>query len=126
MMSPSMTDMWPCRYRDAQVTASTCDNLEKSACTAAGGCCWCESAAVGNACYTKVSPYLQLTLYFWVPLSTFDALIVSAQASNSTLFLLTISRAHPGGAMQDDAKRLPAAIFSCTNAAFNATSGPAS
>ena len=83
-----MTDVWPCRYEDAQVAASSCDNLDKGACTAAGGCSWCESAAVGNACYTKVSPDLRLPLYSWMPMSSHDASIGSAQASFITPDLL--------------------------------------
>ena len=47
-------DAYPCRYINPQPAATQCDNLNKSQCTESTSCSWCESAAVGNACYTKV------------------------------------------------------------------------
>ncbi|BDA43431.1 hypothetical protein COCOBI_04-4430 [Coccomyxa sp. Obi] len=44
-------DIYPCKYYKTPVTASPCDGLEKDACKGTGSCAWCESAAVGNACY---------------------------------------------------------------------------
>ncbi|CAL8468595.1 g8135 [Coccomyxa elongata] len=44
-------DIYPCKYYQTPVTASTCDGLDKDACKETGSCAWCESAAVGNACY---------------------------------------------------------------------------
>ena len=33
---------------------TVCDNLPKDQCVSSSGCSWCQSAAVGSACYTEV------------------------------------------------------------------------
>ena len=50
----SGTDVYPCKYFKAAVTATPCDGLGQGECLGTGSCAWCQSAAVGNACYTAV------------------------------------------------------------------------
>ena len=48
-------DVYPCRYFPNPVAPNTvCDKLPQGQCLSTGSCAWCQSAAVGSACYTQV------------------------------------------------------------------------
>lgn len=108
-----------------QISApNACEGASEGDCLAESDCAWCSSAAVGDACYTQVRQRHLLYLIFLGCLGRSPLCLCTTHCRNGCHSdAVATSHAAKLTVIQEDAAKLPAAIFSCKTASLAAAGG---